>query len=92
VILKVEGAQFDTTRCFMRGGGNGEVLHPPGLTREAWSKLSKSKQQAYTPIREKVNHPNIKGPLDTGRGSTDFDAQLRDAKIGLPTLPGQTTN
>ncbi len=82
-------------RYYMRGGGNGEKLHPLGLTREEFLKLSSAKQKAYTPIREKVNHPNIKGPLDTGWGATDFDAQLRDAKIGLPALPalpGQVTN
>jgi hypothetical protein len=92
VIVKVDPKHFDTTRYYMRGGGHGEKLHPPGLTREEWSKLSESKKAAYTAIREKINHPNIKGPLDTGWGSTDFDAQLRDAKIGLPTLPGQVTN
>jgi hypothetical protein len=88
----VEPAQYDTTRYFMRGGGHGEKLHPPGLTREEWLKLSASKRQAYTPVRERINHPNIKGPLDTGWGSTDFDPQLRDTKLGLPALPGQVTN
>lgn len=92
VIFKVEKDQWDSTRYYMRGGGNGETLHPPGLTRAEWDDLSDAKKKAYTPIREKINHPNIKGPLDTGWGPTDFDAQLRDAKIGLPELPGQVTN
>lgn len=92
VILKVEAGQYDSTRYYMRGGGHGENLHAPGLTREEWMKLSESKKTAYTPIRERVNHPQVKGPLDTGWGTTDFDAQLRDARIGLPTLPGQITN
>ncbi|WP_396267988.1 hypothetical protein [Ideonella sp.] len=92
VVIKVEPAQYDTTRYFMRGGGQGEKLHPPGLTREEWLKLSGSKRQAYTPVRERINHPNIKGPLDTGWGSTDFAPQLRDTKLGLPALPGQVTN
>ena len=92
LIVKVEKDHWDSTRYYMRGGGHGETLHPPGLSRAEWAALSKSKQQAYTPIREKINHPNIKGPLDTGWGPTDFDAQLRDAKIGLPALPGQVTN
>jgi hypothetical protein len=34
----------------------------------------------------------IQGPLTTSWGPSDFDAQLRDAKIGLPALPGQVTN
>ena len=92
VVIKAEVEQYDTMRYFMHGGGHGERLHSPGLTREEWLKLSESKRQAYTAIRERINHPNIKGPLDTGWGSTDFDAQLRDARIGLPELPGQITN
>jgi hypothetical protein len=92
VIFKPKPQHFDTTRYYMRGGGHGEKLHPPGLTREEWMKLSESKRSAYAPMREKINHPNIKGPLDTGWGPTDFDAQIRDAKIGLPALPGQVTN
>ena len=92
VIFKPHVSQLDTTRYYMRGGGHGEKLHPPGLTRDEWIKLSDSKKKAYTAVREKINHPNVKGPLDTGWGATDFDAQLRDTKIGLPTLPGQITN
>ena len=92
VIFKPKASQLDTTRYYMRGGGHGEVLHSPGLSRADFLKLSPAKQKAYTPVREKINHPNIKGPLDTGWVATDFDAQLRDAKIGLPALPGQTTN
>jgi hypothetical protein len=92
VIFKPNPNEFDTTRYYMRGGGNGETLHPPGLTRAEYQKLSPAKQKAYTAMRERINHPNIKGPLETGWGSTDFDAQLRDTKIGLPALPGQVTN
>ena len=92
VIFKPKPNQFDTTRYYMRGGGNGEKLHPPGLTRDEFLKLTPAKQKAYTPMRERINHPGIKGPLDTGWGATDFDAQIRDAKIGLPALLSQITN
>lgn len=92
VVIKVDPKQCDTTRYYMRGGGHDEKLHPPGISRDEWLKLSESRKTAYTPIRERINHPSIKGPLDTGWGPTDFDAQLRDAKIGLPALPGQVTN
>lgn len=92
IIVKPASSEFDTTRYYMRGGGHGEKLHPPGLSRTEWEKLSKSKQQAYQPIREEINDPRITGPFDTGWGTTDFDPQLRDAKIGLPALPGQVTN
>ncbi|WP_230026830.1 hypothetical protein [Massilia sp. Bi118] len=42
-------------------------------------------------IREKINHPNISGPFDTGWGYTEFDGEGLPLKIGLPNLPGQTT-
>ncbi len=92
VWVEMETSQWDTMRYYMRGGGYGEKLHPPGLSREEWSALSDAKKKAYTQIRERINHPKIKGPFDTGWGVTDFDVQLRDAKIGLPALPGQVTN
>ena len=92
IIIKPKGSEWDGTRYYMRGGGNGERLHPPGISRDEWSKFSKAKQKAYTPIREQINSPNVQGPFDTKWGSTDFDTQLRDAKIGLPSLPGQVSN
>ncbi|WP_323143165.1 hypothetical protein [Massilia phyllosphaerae] len=42
-------------------------------------------------LRQKINHPNISGPFETGWGYTEFDGVLRAAKIGLPELPGQLT-
>jgi len=42
-------------------------------------------------LRQKINHPNISGPFDTGWGYTEFDGVLRAAKFGLPELPGQLT-
>lgn len=91
VIIKADVAHLDSTRYYARAG-NGEALLPPGLTRAEWERLSPAERSAYTPIREQINHPGIRGPLDTGWGATDFDAQLNDARIGLPALPGQITN
>jgi hypothetical protein len=42
-------------------------------------------------IREKINHPNISGPFETGWGYTDFDGAGFADKIGLPNLTGQIT-
>ncbi|KGM52623.1 hypothetical protein N799_13415 [Lysobacter arseniciresistens ZS79] len=92
IVIKPAGNEFDTTRYYMRGGGHGEKLHPPGLSREEFQRLSPAKQKAYTQIRQEINDPRIKGPYETGWGTTDFDPQLRDARIGLPALPGQITN
>jgi hypothetical protein len=91
VIFKPKPSEFDTTRYYRRGGKDGYRLQRP-ISREELVKLPKAQQAEYTAMRERINQPNIKGPLDTGWGSTDFDSQLRDAKIGLPTLPGQITN
>jgi hypothetical protein len=42
-------------------------------------------------LRQRINHPNISGPFDTGWGYTEFDGAVRTGKIGLPNLPGQLT-
>jgi hypothetical protein len=42
-------------------------------------------------IREKIEHPNISGPFETGWGYSEFDGEGLSAKIGLPDLPGQIT-
>jgi hypothetical protein len=43
-------------------------------------------------LRQQIMHPNIRGPYETGWGYTDFEHEMLDARIGLPTLPGQVTN
>lgn len=94
IILSPKAGQWDTTRYYeSHGGKHGKPvqLQKP-ITRDNWEKLPESEQAKYVGIREKINDPHITGPLDTGWGSTDFDAQLADAKLGLPSLPGQITN
>lgn len=54
-------------------------------------KLTKAEQAQYVGIREKIMHPNISGPFETGWGYTDFNGTGFPAKIGLPALPGQVT-
>lgn len=85
------GVKNDTIRYYQRTG-NSRELNPVDLTFDQYKNLPPSKKHAYVAIREKINDPRINGPYDTGWGSTDFDVQLHDAKIGLPTLPGQLTN
>ncbi|GAB3375819.1 hypothetical protein [Massilia agri] len=46
--------------------------------------------EEYLGVREKINHPNISGPFETGWGYDDFDGAGLYSKIGLPALPGQT--
>jgi len=42
-------------------------------------------------VREKINHPNISGPFDTGWGYSEFEGNGLPLKIGLPELAGQIT-
>jgi hypothetical protein len=88
---KDNGAQWDTMHVYQRTGNSG-TLRPTSISAAEYRALAPSKQHAYLALRQQVNDPRIKGPFDTKWGSTDFDVQLQDAKIGLPTLPGQLTN
>jgi hypothetical protein len=92
VVLKVQPGQYDTTRIYRLGGGQGNQLRRTEMTYQDYSRLPADQKAQYAPIRERINHPGIRGPLDTGWGSTDFGPQMNDARIGLPTLPGQVTN
>jgi hypothetical protein len=46
---------------------------------------------SHLAVREKINHPNITGPFETGWGYTEFDGAGMASKIGIPALPGQIT-
>lgn len=92
VIVKVKADQWDTTRIYKLGATKGTALRKTELTYAQYNALPQGQKAQYTPIRERINHPHIRGPLDTGWGPTDFDPQLNDMRIGLPSLPGQVTN
>lgn len=92
VILKVKAEQWDTTRIYKLGTTKGAALRKTDLTYAQYNALPADQKALYTPIRERINHPHIRGPLDTGWGPTDFDPQLKDMRIGVPSLPGQITN
>ena len=62
-----------------------------GLSHSEFSKLTKTQQSSFTPLRIEINHPNISGPFETGWGYTDFEGKGFPYKIGLPSFPGQTT-
>lgn len=88
--MKPSGPEWDSTRYFRRDSKG--ALVEPGLSRNEWASLPEPEKSNLVPLREKINDPRIKGPYDTGWGTTDFDAQLNDVKIGIPALPGQITN
>ncbi len=91
-LKKGDEAYADTMRFYKRGTPRGDVAKPSDLTYAEWKNLPQEKQFEYVSLREKIKHPDITGPFDTGWGTTDFDMQLQSSKIGLPNLPGQVTN
>ena len=92
VIIKPEGPDFDTTTFYRRSGTQGTKLELTEMTYADYKALPEAEKALYAPVREKINHPDIKGPYDTHWGSTDFDAQWTGGRLGLPELPGQMTN
>lgn len=88
---KENKAQWDSTRIYQRNGNSGTLKETP-ISYAEYRTLPASRKHAYLPVRERIEDPRIKGPYDTGWGTTDFDPQLQDAKIGLPALPGQVSN
>lgn len=48
--------------------------------------------EEHLAVRAEITHPNISGPFETGWGYTDFDGAGFSGRVGLPTLPGQTTH
>ena len=89
--LDRKDARNDTMRFYKHGGGKGTRLQRP-VSEAEYKNLPAETKAEYTAYREKVNHPNIRAPFETGWGYTDFDEQMLSGKIGLPELPGQTTN
>lgn len=80
----------DVMRFYKLKGGKKNILRD-SITQADFNKLTRSQQNEYVSIRESITHPNISGPFETGWGYTDFEGAGFGGKIGLPTLPGQTT-
>jgi hypothetical protein len=92
IVFTVErtDARNDTVRYYQLKGGRSNQLRN-SISAAEYEKLSKDAKAQYTGIREAINHPNISGPFETGWGYTDFGGAGFLDKVGLPTLPGQTT-
>jgi hypothetical protein len=80
----------DVMRYYKLNKKNKDVLSKP-ISQSEYDKLSKAQRSEYASIRERITHPNISGPFETGWGYTDFAGEGFVEKIGLPSLPGQTT-
>jgi hypothetical protein len=92
IVFNVQRADLrnDTMRYYTLNGGKANRLQN-ALSQEQYFKLSKEEQRRYVGLRESINHPNISGPFDTGWGYSDFGGAGLGERIGLPSLPGQTT-
>lgn len=82
---------MDEMRYYKRRGAGGDLTEQY-IDFGQYNKLPEWKKADYEGVRAQVKHPNIRGPFSTGWGMTDFDSQLSDVQLGLPALPGQTTN
>ncbi|NUT63281.1 hypothetical protein [Herbaspirillum sp. C9C3] len=83
-------ARNDTMLYYPRHGDASQKLQNALSTAE-YGKLDAAQRENYVGLRESINHPNISGPFDTGWGYSDFGGAGLGEKIGLPSLPGQTT-
>lgn len=83
-------ARNDVMRYYKLKGGQKNRLQD-SLTQAEYGKLSDEQKKAYVAIRDSITHPNISGPFDTGWGYTDFEGAGFSGRVGLPSLPGQTT-
>jgi hypothetical protein len=102
IVFNVERSspKNDTVMYYPVQNRNGKTpkLGPPLTQAEfdaAKAGMTQAQKNAFTEkhlsIRQKINHPNISGPFETGWGYTEFDGAGMATKIGLPALPGQTT-
>ncbi|GAB3554585.1 hypothetical protein GCM10027343_42750 [Noviherbaspirillum agri] len=92
IVFNIErsDARNDVMRYYTQKGGKGNRLQD-AISQEEFNKLSKEQKGLYIGIREKISHPSISGPFETGWGYTDFGGTGFLDKVGLPSLPGQTT-
>jgi hypothetical protein len=90
IVFNVErnDGRNDIMRYYKKNDKN--TMHK-SISQDEFFKLPKAEQEGYLGIRQKITHPNISGPFETGWGYTDFDGNGFPEKIGLPALPGQLT-
>lgn len=81
----------DTMR-FYKQNASGKNIPKDSISQNDYDKLTETEKAQHLGIREKINHPNISGPFETGWGYTDFNGSGLMDKIGLPTLSGQLTS
>jgi len=93
IVFKLDRAdQRNDTMRFYKKDATGSNITEDYITQADYYKLTEPEKTQYLEIREKINHPNIRGPFETGWGYSDFNGTGLMDKIGLPILPGQLTS
>ena len=101
IVFKVERADSRNDQMLyykVKGGSNAKLGKPmtQNQVNAATASMNQAQRKAFfdshLSVREKINHPNISGPFETGWGYTEFDGAGMASKIGLPDLPGQVTS
>ena len=101
IVFKVERADPRNDQMLyykIKGGSNAKMGKP--MTQSQLNAATASMNGAqrkmffdsHLSVRDKINHPNISGPFETGWGYTEFDGAGMASKVGLPDLPGQITS
>lgn len=93
IVFKLDRADpHNDTMRFYKKNASGKNISKESISQADYYKLTDHEKAQYMEIREKINHPNIRGPFETGWGYTDFNGAGLMDKIGLPALPGQLTS
>ena len=101
IIIKLskKDVRNESLLWYPNPSGPSGKLGPP-LTQEQVDTMMKGMDKAerdaffhtHISMRNKIEHPNISGPFDTGWGYEDFGGAGMSGRIGLPALPGQVTS
>jgi hypothetical protein len=101
IVFSVEknDLRADTIRYFKKSNGKNTALGKSMtqgevdlLTANMSTQQKRIFFENHIALREKINHPNVSGPFETGWGYSELEGARFSGRIGLPTLPGQITN
>jgi hypothetical protein len=101
IVFSVEknDLRADTIRYFKKSNGKNTALGKSMtqgevdlLTANMSTQQKRIFFENHIALREKINHPNVSGPFETGWGYSELEGARFLGRIGLPALPGQITN
>jgi hypothetical protein len=97
--ISTSDKRADTMRYYKKRSGDNPKLGPSYTQNEVdilTANMNRHQKaifyESHLVLRHEINHPNISGPFETDWGYTEFEGAGFSGKIGIPELPGQTTN